>query len=53
MIHRLVFMLTVVPMFFISLVWWVITGKNIYIQYCDYYDEKFAEQKSKFKNNHL
>jgi len=45
MIHRLVFMLTVVPMFFISLVWWVITGKNIFTDYVNYFDNKFKEQR--------
>jgi len=45
MIHRLVFMLTVVPMFFISLVWWVITGKYFFGDYVNYFDNKFKEQR--------
>ena len=45
MIYRFTFITTVIPMFFISLVWWVITGKNIFTDYVNYFDNKLAEQR--------
>ena len=50
MIHRLIFIVTVIPMFFISLLWWVFSGKNLFIDYCDYFDAEFAKQKYERKH---
>ena len=45
MIYRFTFITTVIPMFFISLVWWVITGKNVFTDYVNYFDNKFKDQR--------
>lgn len=45
MIYRFTFITTVIPMFFIQLAWWVITGKYFFGDYVNYFDNKFKEQR--------